>query len=150
MNSMPPTGNCNVTHLIRYICRPVLPDEMQQPIFTVLQYYRAFSGVRVDKVRACATECATCFECEAYFRHVGDEPRTRGDSRSRDARTSWYLAGRVTVSISAWTRLCCSLQLLVGRVDASAVSRKPRPGGIKACRNSVTTPDTFLDLRLYR
>ena len=66
-------GNAYLTNVSG---RPILPDEMQQIIFTIIEDDRAFLWFGVDEIGAVASKCPTGFKSQDESLSVGILHRT--------------------------------------------------------------------------
>lgn len=71
-----PVGGISGTHLSDISGRPILPDEMEQIVFAIVQDDRALLRLGVNEIGAIASKCATGFESQDESLSVGVFHRT--------------------------------------------------------------------------
>ena len=69
-------GGISGTHLSDISGRPILPDEMEQIVFAIVQDDRALLRLGVNEIGAIASKCATGFESQDESLSVGVFHRT--------------------------------------------------------------------------
>lgn len=77
-----PADDVDETYLSDISGRPVLPDEMHQVVFTIVQDDRTFLRLRVNEICAITSERTTGFKSQDESLSVGVFHRTKSKSRS--------------------------------------------------------------------